>query len=241
MVEATPAETKSFERRPDETEKAFAAFKVFLELGEARTVVAAYRQITGKKEAKQAAGYFNKWASRFDWHARAADYDRHLFRAETKSVENVRAKWAARRETLREDAYSDALALRARARLILALPLSETTESTDTLDEDGKTVRRTVVVHKPVNARPSDASQMLNVADRLARLAADMETDRVLIDTPEQKRARQLQAARVRFQQSGELFPHEPEEVRAATIAAAFGFTVDEISLPPQLAPDLNN
>lgn len=241
MPEPTKADRQSFERRDDESEKAFAAFKVFLDLGDARTVRDAYRQVSGNPGATQAAGYFSEWAKRFDWFERAADYDRHLFRAETKTVESERVKWTRRRESLREDAFSDAQALRARARAILALPIEETTETKDELDEDGKTVLRTVIVRKPVNVRATDPVQMLNVADRLARLAADMETDRVIVDTPEQKRARQLQAARVRFQQSGELFPDEPEDVRARTIAAAFGFTVEEVVLPPQLAPDFNN
>ncbi len=46
-------------------------------------------------------------------------------------------------------------------------------------------------------------------------------------------RARQLRAARVCFLQSAELFPDEPEEVRAAEIAAAYGITVEEVVTPP--------
>jgi hypothetical protein len=237
-MDSKPADRNSWERRDDESEKAFAAFKVFLEMGEARTVRDAYRQVSGNPGASQAAGYFSEWSSKFEWFPRAADYDRHLFRAETRAVESERQKWARRRAELREDAWKDAAALRARARAILALPLTEKTETTDTLDEDGKTVHRTVVVQKPVNVKVSDAGTLLNFSDRMARLAADMETDRITVDTPEQKRARQLQTARIRFRQSAELFPEEPEDVRARTIAAAFGFPVDEITVPPQFLSD---
>lgn len=238
MGDSHTVERHSFERRDDESEKAFAAFKVFLELGEARTVVEAYRQHSGNKTAAQTPGYFSKWATDFDWFPRAADYDRHLFRAETKSIETERAKWARRRGELREQGWKAAQALFRRGFEIAALPVVEQTETTETIDEDGKTVHRTVVIKKPVGVRAGDAGTVFGMADKIARLAADMETDRVLVDTPEQKRARQLNAARIRFQQSAELFPDEPEDVRARTIAAAFGFTVDEITLPPQLASD---
>jgi hypothetical protein len=237
-MDSKPADRHSWERRDDESEKAFAAFKVFLEMGEARTVRDAYRQVSGNPGASQAAGYFSEWSSKFEWFPRAADYDRHLFRVEVRTVETERAKWTRRRSALREDAWNDAAALRARARAILNLPLVETVEQTETIEDEGKTVHRTTIIHKPVNAKPAEAGRMLDVADRLGRLAAEMETDRLLVDTPEKKRARQLQAARVRFQQSAELFPLEPEDVRAATIAAAFGFSVDEITVPPQLASD---
>jgi len=61
-----------WERRQDETPKAFAAFVVYRDLGPARSIVKAIES-TGKRTAK--VRRWEKWPSRFDWVARAAGYD----------------------------------------------------------------------------------------------------------------------------------------------------------------------
>lgn len=42
-------------------------------------------------------------------------------------------------------------------------------------------------------------------------------------------RTRQLKAARLRFQESAAFFPNEPEDVRRATIAHAFGVSEEDL------------
>ena len=56
-------------RQPGESEKAYAAFKVYLELGEARTITA-----TGKKVGKNRS-FIDSLCSKFDWKNRARAYD----------------------------------------------------------------------------------------------------------------------------------------------------------------------
>jgi hypothetical protein len=77
-IEAKPLSDTPFpyEHQPGETAKAFAAFVVFRDLGPERSVLKAYRQKTGKKQAKQATGVWNGWATTHNWHSRAAAWER---------------------------------------------------------------------------------------------------------------------------------------------------------------------
>ncbi len=70
----------AWERQPEETATAYAAFCTYRDLGTARTMLAAFRQKTSKKTAKQAAGHWNDWHKKNKWKARAQSYDAHLER-----------------------------------------------------------------------------------------------------------------------------------------------------------------
>jgi hypothetical protein len=62
-------EAREWDRQPEESGPAFAAFRTFLELGCERTVVAAARQV-GKSER-----LLRKWVSRHRWRDRAYVWD----------------------------------------------------------------------------------------------------------------------------------------------------------------------
>ena len=79
-----------WERLPKETTFAFHAFTRFRDLPAARrTLLAAYRQETGKKEARQPSGLWTDWCSRNHWKDRAAEYDAYLDKLAREKAEKA--------------------------------------------------------------------------------------------------------------------------------------------------------
>jgi hypothetical protein len=77
-----------WERRRGESAKAFAAFRVYRDLGPRRSTTAAYRLYVaerqesggGRKGAIRAPGRWKFWAQQYEWKNRAEAYDAHLDR-----------------------------------------------------------------------------------------------------------------------------------------------------------------
>jgi hypothetical protein len=75
---------------PDrETAKAFAAFSIYRDLGPTRTYSRAYREYSGRPEAKYPPGYFKDWYEKLEWRARAAAYDRSLDEAVRAEIQEA--------------------------------------------------------------------------------------------------------------------------------------------------------
>lgn len=70
-----PSGPAPWEQQSGESDKSFAAFCVFRDIGSSRSVHKAYVQSTGKTQAKQADGRWNGWASQNNWHTRASAWD----------------------------------------------------------------------------------------------------------------------------------------------------------------------
>jgi transposase-like protein len=90
-------EAREWDRLPEESGPAFAAFRTFLELGCERTVVAAARQV-GKSER-----LLRKWVSRHRWWARARAFDNATARAaeeDRRAAERRRLDYAGRVERI---------------------------------------------------------------------------------------------------------------------------------------------
>lgn len=79
---------KPWDRRPDESAKAYKAFCIYLEMGpKARSIDAAGCEYQGhQKGIKRASGFIRRWASQFDWPKRAAAWDAH-------QLAEHRARW----------------------------------------------------------------------------------------------------------------------------------------------------
>lgn len=71
----------SWDRREDESMKAFSAFVCYRDLGVRRTMEEAYyRYLQNPKKAKKVQGtapFFKNWAIQFCWKDRAAAFDEH--------------------------------------------------------------------------------------------------------------------------------------------------------------------
>jgi hypothetical protein len=70
----------AWERLNGETPHAYSAFVVFLDLGERRTVVDAYRRFAGRARAAKTPGYFVTWTRRHRWAERAAAWEDEQWR-----------------------------------------------------------------------------------------------------------------------------------------------------------------
>src|SRR3990172_1659480 len=92
-----------WDRRPEETEKQWAAFRAFRDLpsGE-RTLDNAYRRWSGKVPPAPAPTKFRGWAKMHDWDARVRAYDARLSAVTQEAIEAqlraAGADWASRRE-----------------------------------------------------------------------------------------------------------------------------------------------
>jgi hypothetical protein len=79
-----------WDRLENEPERAYRAFECFLNLpsGE-RTLLAAYRQHVGNRDAVKPSDTWRGWSSSFAWRERAAAYDDHLASLRREAFERV--------------------------------------------------------------------------------------------------------------------------------------------------------
>jgi hypothetical protein len=93
----------TFEQQAKESAKAFAAFKLYLELGPERSLVAV-----GKKLDKGVT-VIERWSRKFDWLARVQAHAAHLAMVERKAAEAVATRngvdWARRQQDHREEEW----------------------------------------------------------------------------------------------------------------------------------------
>ncbi len=174
----------SWDQQPDETNKAFAAFRIYLEAGDNRSI-----DLVARKQAKSANTVKN-WSNKNCWVSRVSDYAIHMAniftREEEKKLSAQAAQWAERQIAQREETFQCAAALRAKAKAMMDFPIAKV------VSRDGKT---TVT---PGRWTFGDAAKMLAVADNLSRLALGMETDRTTVTGPESGPI-QLQVSPVQF------------------------------------------
>lgn len=92
-----------FEQQPRESNKAFAAFKTYLELGPERSLAASADKLSKSKRMME------KWSRKFDWPARVQAHAAHLADIERKTAEALAVQsgtdWAKRQEQHREDEW----------------------------------------------------------------------------------------------------------------------------------------
>lgn len=153
-----------WDRQPEESAKAYAAFTVYRDMGVGRSIRA-----TAKAIAKSAR-LLKEWSARHQWVSRADAYDaaqRAIAQAGYEAGMRAEAeRWALRQNEQRDGEWEMARALMSKAGAMLRFPLATAT----TEEVDGKVV--TIV--QPTRWSMRDAATMAEVAAKLARLAADM-------------------------------------------------------------------
>jgi hypothetical protein len=169
---------------PGESSKAFAAFVIYRDMGETRSVRAVGRVLD---KSRQTVG---RWSSEHHWPARirsiAANISKTTEASETKLLTSKAGVWAERALEMREAQWAVSNLLMEKARAMLKWPLARTTT------EDGKTI-----VH-PSKWALGDAARMVDVACKLQCLATgqptgDGNTTNVTVNVPltlDQKAAR---------------------------------------------------
>jgi hypothetical protein len=93
----------TFEQQERESNKAFAAFKIYLELGPERSLAGAAEKLGKSKRMME------KWSRKFNWPVRVQAHAAHLADIERKTAESLAvqngADWAKRQEQHREDEW----------------------------------------------------------------------------------------------------------------------------------------
>jgi len=94
---------KPWERRQNETDRAWAAFQIYRDLPPSeRSYGAAFRKTYRKPAHYQAPQWYRQWAKQHDWRGRVENWDRHLDDIERAATERQRVEWREdRRELLR--------------------------------------------------------------------------------------------------------------------------------------------
>lgn len=100
------------------------------------------------------------WSSRYDWQRRVAAW-------QALQIAKEHEKWEERRREWRERAFGLATSLAEKAELMLRMPIVQTVTRANGLK-----------VIEPADWSFNTPAQMAAVADKLARLAAEMDTDR---------------------------------------------------------------
>ncbi len=94
----------AFEQQPRESDKAFAAFSMYLSMGPERSLAKTATKLGRSKVLME------KWSSKFEWPARVAAYNSHMALVEREAIEALlRVKgvdWVKRQEAVREEAWA---------------------------------------------------------------------------------------------------------------------------------------
>ena len=139
-----------FERLPRETEKAFAAFNLYLSQGSQRSIADCARKLL------KSSRLLRTWAQKYDWADRVAAHNAHLAIVEREAIEATArgraAVWATREQKLKETEWAMHEAAIAAAKRGL-----------DAYMEREK-----------VYANLSDIARMLEIASKLGRLATGL-------------------------------------------------------------------
>ena len=142
-----------FEQLPNESNKAFAAFSTYLNLGPNRSFYKSAQKL-GKS-----ARLLRRWADKFDWAGRLAAHASHLAALEREALETTArgkaAEWSGREQKLREAEW----VMHERA-------IAAAQKGLDAFMEREK-----------VYANLSDIARMLEIASKLGRLATGLGTD----------------------------------------------------------------
>jgi len=196
MAESGDNTLNPWERRNGETDKAWHCFEVYRGMyPKDRSVDAVYRTCYSKDMQRRAPKFIQDWSRQNDWNDRAAAYDRHLDtislqatdKVVEKEAEKQARKWSKRRETIRESGWeryerllnlSDLMA--DKCEVIAKLPV---TRKIIVEGEHGEEIH----IH-PMDVTPAMAATMaraaaklVEAADKVGRMAAEMETERLVM------------------------------------------------------------
>lgn len=164
-----------WDRQPKEPGDAYHAFCAYRDMGPERNVVDAFRQTTGNPSANQANGSWNRWATQFQWRARAMSWDHHTSAVAQESIDRVTretaSKWAQRLDARAEVDWQVAENLTRKVQVWSALPAVSRTKLPDGTLVEAVGIQDTERVAKIAQA----ASQMAYAA--IAQALPDAHVD----------------------------------------------------------------
>ena len=154
-----------WDRQPDESAKAYAAFTAYRDGGPQRSLRATSKQLGRSRSL------LNAWSARYGWVHRAEAYDaaqRAISQAAyEQGLREEAARWAERQNEQRDEEWAMARSLMSKAGAMLRFPLATARQE---VDDEG----RVITIVNPAKWSMSDVPRMVDVAARLARLSANM-------------------------------------------------------------------
>lgn len=160
-----------------ETPRARAAFTDYVSLGDGRSLerlLERYQSVSGTWPTRR-LNTLKQWSAAHNWQVRIAAL---IEQQEAEAAEH----WARVREEHRNRMLLTGQALLGRADEMLRWPIATRTV---TQGENGEQI----VTLTPARWSFSDAARMVEVADKLVRLAAEMDLDRIKVTVEDVRRA----------------------------------------------------
>ena len=95
-----------FEQQPKESNKAFAAFRAYLEMGPDRSTAAVAKKLAKSEQLVR------RWSAKFGWTERVAAYGAHLGELERVAIQGLAlekaVEWEKTHESVRREAWKEA-------------------------------------------------------------------------------------------------------------------------------------
>ena len=149
----------------------YTRFDMYLSRGPGRSLLGAYNQWRIDNHKKPSTGVPIHWQNamkKWHWRERADAWDLAQVEERRRADEQ---KWRERRDEVKEKDWDLGAKLRERAAQMLMFPVARTVV---TSYDDGRPQQ----VIEPADWRPADIARYVEVAVKLQRLAAEMETER---------------------------------------------------------------
>ncbi|MBK9944369.1 MAG: hypothetical protein IPP13_22445 [Kouleothrix sp.] len=170
-----------------ESPQAHQALHDYALLGPGRSLTGLYRTYTectpGSTDLSPAPTRqlrtLKRWSSEDSWQERIARYDALLLEREREDHER---RWVKRREAEREETWQLAQELRAKAKEMLKFPLADVEHVTAQRRGANGVQQVDMTVIKAARWALRDIAALGETAAKLARLSADMPTDRLAIE-----------------------------------------------------------
>lgn len=168
-----------YSRRTGESQKAFAAYCEYRDMGVQRSLEAVHRKLA------KSSRLLKRWSSQWEWVKRAAAYDADLAEKERAAKEYAlkaeAAKWAERRFAVKEEEFATGGAMLEKAKEIMRFPLQQVEHKEVEELPDGKTLVKVTVIQPMKNVGPRDAAILGKTGAELQRNAAEMPTVRTVV------------------------------------------------------------
>jgi len=153
----------AWDQQPDESLKAFTAFKLYLEGGDKRSTRAVARKL------RKSIALTNRWSARHRWQERLRAWTAHLQEVEAAALEKKAreeaAEWAKREQEFRQRRWNLGAALLGKADAMLQFPVATTKTA------DGRTIVQ------PGDWNFGHAARLAEVGDKLSALATGQPTE----------------------------------------------------------------
>lgn len=214
-------------RLPGESKESHQALVIYLRMGIDRSATKVARELS------KSSALIRRWSKRHGWGRRAMLYDAAIEESERRELSRLRTlamKMTVRRRLeVRNNDWVAAQALRARAKELESMPVHRVKnvryiEVTQEMVDKKETIVQEIHMI-PAGWRQRDIASLSDIASKLERLATDLPTESIEIqtDSPAEKAAKALELARLALHEIATKFP----QVDRAEIADRIGKRYD--------------